>query len=125
MEIEIKIDIPKRAMDAIRQYCSINNLNLEEYLSYCIVTQNNIDRYGDLNDRYKEEPNVSTQDEIPKEEINNYVVNYKAEFPETDKNEKQTEKTSIIKQEDKEIKAEEAVEEVKPKTRRRRTIKAK
>lgn len=49
MEIEIKIDIPKRSMDAIKQYCEINNLILEEYISNCIVTQNNIDRYGDLN----------------------------------------------------------------------------
>ena len=49
MEIEIKIDIPKRVIDAVKEYCSLNNLDMNEYIADCVVKQNGIDRYGDLN----------------------------------------------------------------------------
>lgn len=127
MEIEINIGIPKRAMDTIRQYCSINNLNLEEYLSDCIVTQNNIDRYGDLNHKYNKTVEIKS---IPKEEINHYVVNHKVETIKTDEKVRKSENVENIdvktQQHNEDNKAEETINnEVKPKIKRHRTIKAK
>ena len=114
MEIEIKIDIPKRSMDAIKQYCEMNNLILEEYISNCIVTQNNIDRYGDLNKKYGNDDEVSKVKEKKKEKSNNYTIEYKPKVLETNENSMQE------KEEKKEVTA-----DIKRKTVRRRTIKSK
>ena len=127
MEIDIKIDIPKRTIDTIKQYCSINNLALEEYISNCIVTQNNIDRYGDLNHKYNKTVEVKS---IPKEEINHYVVNHKVETIKKDEKVTKSENVEDIEvktqQNNEDNKAEETINnEVKPKIKRHRTIKAK
>ena len=125
MEIQIKIDIPKRSMDAIKQYCEMNNLILEEYISNCIVTQNNIDRYGDLNKKYEKTVEVKS---IPKKEINHYVVNHKIETIKTDEKVTKSEKVENIEvktqQHNEDTKAEETINTVvKPKIKRHRTIK--
>ena len=126
MEIEIKIDIPKRSMDAIKQYCEMNNLILEEYISNCIVTQNNIDRYGDLNKKYGDDNKVSEVEKKKEEKINDYTIEYKPKVLETNENsmQKKEEKKEEIDitqlQQKKEVTA-----DIKRKTVRRRTIKRK
>ena len=126
MEIEIKIDIPKRSMDAIKQYCEMNNLILEEYISNCIVIQNNIDRYGDLNKKYGNDDEVSKVKEKKKEKSNNYTIEYKPKVLETNENsmqekEEKKEEIDITQlQQKKEVTA-----DIKRKTVRRRTIKSK
>lgn len=123
MEIEIKIDIPRRSMDAIKQYCEMNNLILEEYISNCIVIQNNIDRYGDLNKKYGNDDEVSKVKEKKKEKSNNYTIEYKPKVLETNE--------TYIQEEKKEVdtvslqQKEEVTTDAKPKVRRRRTIKSK
>ena len=69
MEIEIKIDIPKRVIDAVKEYCSLNNLDMNEYIADCVVKQNGIDRYGDLNNLIHK--SIEKEPEI----INHYEVN--------------------------------------------------
>lgn len=125
MEIEIKIDIPKRSMDAIKQYCEMNNLILEEYISYCIVTQNNIDRYGDLNKKYGNDNKVSEVKEKKEEKINDYTIEYKPEVFETDEIHVQEKKEKKMEVEINLIRQEEITTDAKPKVRRRRTIKSK
>ena len=126
MEIEIKIDIPKRSMDAIKQYCEMNNLILKEYISNCIVTQNNIDRYGDLNKKYGDDNKVSEVEKKKEEKINDYTIEYKPKVLETNENsmQKKEEKKEEIDitqlQQKKEVTA-----DIKRKTVRRRTIKSK
>ena len=123
MEIEIKIDIPKRSMDAIKQYCEMNNLILEEYISNCIVTQNNIDRYGDLNKKYGDDNKVSEVKKKKEEKINDYTIEYKPkvlEINETSIQEEKKEVDTVSLQQ-----KEEVTTDAKPKVRRRRTIKSK
>lgn len=125
MEIEIKIVIPKRSMDAIKQYCEMNNLILEEYISYCIVTQNNIDRYGDLNKKYGNDNKVSEVKEKNEEKINDYTIEYKPEVFETNEIPVQEKKEKKMEVEINLIRQEEITTDAKPKVRRRRTIKSK
>lgn len=123
MEIEIKIEIPKRSMDAIKQYCEMNNLILEEYISNCIVTQNNIDRYGDLNKKYGDVNKVSEIEKKKEEKINDYTIEYKSkvlEINETSIQEEKKEVDTVSLQQ-----KEEVITDAKPKVRRRRTIKSK
>lgn len=123
MEIEIKIDISKRSMDAIKQYCEMNNLILEEYISNCIVTQNNIDRYGDLNKKYGNDNKVSEITEKKEEKVNDYTIKYTPEVRETNETSIQEEKEKVnidLLQQKEEITA-----DTKPKVRKRRTIKSK
>ena len=123
MEIEIKIDISKRSMDAIKQYCEMNNLILEEYISNCIVTQNNIDRYGDLNKKYGNDNKVSEIKEKKEEKVNDYTIKYKPEVRETNETsiQEEKEKVNIVLPQQKE----EITTDTKPKVRKRRTIKSK
>lgn len=123
MEIEIKIDMPKRSMDAIKQYCELNNLILEEYISNCIVTQNNIDRYGDLNKKYGDDNKVSEVKKKKEEKINDYTIEYKPkvlEITETSLQEEKEKVNIVLPQQKEEITA-----DTKPKVRKRRTIKSK
>lgn len=127
MEVNIKISIPKRYMDAVKQYCLINNLTLEAYISNCIVTQNNIDRYGDLN--HNSEIEILDKKNTSKKEINNYVVNHKIEhFEKPDEVINHTNLESLEvedKQQKEENKSAQATTEIKPQIKRRRTIKSK
>lgn len=69
MEIDIKIDIPKRVIDAVEEYCRLNNIELNEYIADCITKQNGIDRYGDLNNLIHK--TIEKEPEI----VNHYEVN--------------------------------------------------
>lgn len=136
MEIEIKIDIPKRVIDAVKEYCSLNNLDMNEYIADCVVKQNGIDRYGDLNNLIHK--SIEKEPEI----INHYEVNVSVKEekkveedkpkPKTVENRTITmrqkkqavEKQNVSVEEPKEIQKEEEII-IKPVPTRKRTIKTK
>lgn len=136
MEIEIKIDIPKRVIDAVKEYCSLNNLDMNEYIADCVVKQNGIDRYGDLNNLIHK--SIEKEPEI----INHYEVNVSVKEekkveedkpkPKTVENRAITmrqkkqavEKQNVSVEEPKEIQKEEEII-IKPVPTRKRTIKTK
>ena len=136
MKIEIKIDIPKRVIDAVKEYCSLNNLDMNEYIADCVVKQNGIDRYGDLNNLIHK--SIEKEPEI----INHYEVNVSVKEekkveedkpkPKTVENRAITmrqkkqavEKQNVSVEEPKEIQKEEEII-IKPVPTRKRTIKTK
>lgn len=66
MELEIKIDIQKRFMDAIRDYCSANQIDVSEYIANCLIKEINIIRYGDLNEKIygKEKTDIKQEEDV-------------------------------------------------------------
>lgn len=129
MEIEIKIDIPKRVIDAVKEYCSLNNLDMNEYIADCVVKQNGIDRYGDLNNLIHK--SIEKEPEI----INHYEVNVSVKEEkkvEEDKPKPKTVENRAITmrqkkqavEKPKEIQKEEEII-IKPVPTRKRTIKTK
>ena len=113
MNVEQNIKVNKRIWNNILQYCEVNKLDIDTYVSDCLEKQNNIDRYGDLNSlRGTNESKI-----IKKEEENHYNVEYKVKKVAID--EKLDEKS------DEKINNEEIVEvKDEPKKKRRRTLKA-
>lgn len=65
MEKEHTISIPQQLYRDVDEFCSISNNNPEEYIILCIRKQLAVDKYGDLNEKVKNEP---TKREIKKPE---------------------------------------------------------
>lgn len=138
MEIDIKIDMPKRVIEAVEEYCRLNNIELNEYIADCVTKQNGIDRYGDLNNlihkTIEKEPeiinhyevNVSVKEEKKVEEdkpkpkpktVENRAITMR-------QNKQAVEKQNVSVEETKEIQKEEETI-IKPVPTRKRTIKSK
>jgi hypothetical protein len=113
MKFNIEVDLPKRTIDSITQYCENNNLILSEYISDCITKQNNIDRYGDLNDIIKKDK-VLKDDSVSIETDNKNITEIK-EVAATAKKDNVEQKTIININ----------TETDKPKNKTRRTLKSK
>lgn len=62
MKLNIELDIPKRTMDAVNEYCGTSSITLEEYICDCISNDINVRRYGDLNDILRVNENVNKYD---------------------------------------------------------------
>lgn len=136
MEIEIKIDIPKRVIDAVKEYCSLNNLDMNEYIADCVVKQNGIDRYGDLNNlihkSIEKEPEIISHYEVNVSVKEEKKVEEDKPKPKTVENRAITmrqkkqavEKQNVSVEEPKEIQKEEEII-IKPVPTRKRTIKTK
>lgn len=48
--MEITIEIPNRTYNDIESYCSINQIDIQEYIIGIIEEKHSINKYGDLND---------------------------------------------------------------------------
>lgn len=136
MEIDIKIDIPKRVIDAVEEYCRLNNIELNEYIADCITKQNGIDRYGDLNNlihkTIEKEPEIVNHYEVNGSVKEEKKVEEEKPKPKTVENRAITirqkkqavEKHNVSVEEPKEIQKEEETI-IKPVPTRKRTIKTK
>lgn len=62
----MNLELDKRLYKRISEYCSVNNLNIEEYISEIIEKQFNLDCYGDINDIFNKKD---------MKHINNYSIN--------------------------------------------------
>ena len=114
MKLSIEIDLPKRTIDAIIQYCEINKLTLVEYISDCLAKQNNIDRYGDLNTLIIK--NMAKADEKKTVVMNDAITAPTSDAVQTMK------KENVIRQE---VITNTDSDAVKPKNKTRRTLKSK
>lgn len=121
MKLSIEIDLPKRTIDAIIQYCEINKLTLVEYISDCVAKQNNIDRYGDLNTLIIKNKETVDGNMAKADEKKTVVMNDAITVPTSD-TVPRMEKENVIRQE--------AItntdsDAAKPKNKTRRTLKSK
>ena len=126
----VEFDIPKRLYDDLKNWCEINNTDINKYVSLKIRGALTLDKFGDLNEKVKkkqkggskEEKHVETQiqsdDVIP-------VIPMSPPDPETTFA-VETENTKKLEQNGKNIEEDNPNEEEnQPKEKKRRTLKTK
>ena len=59
--MKLTIEINDRTGEAIKQFCKLNNMTYTAYLSNLIEKQFAIDRYGDMNEKLKQQPKAKQE----------------------------------------------------------------
>lgn len=126
----VEFDIPKRLYDDLKNWCEINNTDINKYVSLKIRGALTLDKFGDLNERVKkkqkggskEEKHTETQiqgdDVIP-------VIPMSSPDPETTFA-VETENAKKLEQNGKNVNEDEPNEDGnQPKEKKRRTLKTK
>lgn len=130
--MEIKIDIPDKLYDEIKEMCDYNSLTIENYVIETIMNNYYTIKFGDLNEKIK---NVREKKEQPKVEENkkeeivwydkedkvNEVKQTETEKPKEEK--KDTETETVKKVEKNESVIEDASKVTEKKIKRIRTLK--
>ena len=128
--MEIKIDIPDKLYDEIKEMCDYNSLTIENYVTQTIMDNYYTIKFGDLNEKIKnvrekkEQPKV---EENKKEEIVWYdkegkVNEVKQTETEKPKEEKKDTETETVKEKNEPV-IEDASKVTEKKVKRTRTLK--
>ena len=131
--MEIKIDIPDKLYDEIKEMCDYNSLTIENYVTQTIMDNYYTIKFGDLNEKIK---NVREKKEQPKVEENkkeeivwydkegkvNEVKQTETEKPKEEK--KDTETETVKKVEKNESVIEDTSKVTEKKIKRIRTLKS-
>lgn len=110
--MEITLEIPNRTYNDIETYCSINQIDIQEYIIGMIEEKHSINKYGDLNDmmpkvieektvevKHRGRPKKQSTEEKPKqeEEFNKTKVFKNIEEEENVEQPKEIKEEQIIK----------------------------
>jgi len=128
--MEIKIDIPDKLYDELKEMCDYNSLTIENYVTQTIMDNYYTIKFGDLNEKIKnvrekkEQPKV---EEKKKEEIVWYdkegkVNEVKQTEVEKPKEEKKDTETETVKEKNEPV-IEDASKVTEKKVKRTRTLK--
>lgn len=88
----MEIILDDRIYYNIQEYCDFNQIDVNEYITDCIIKQFNIDRFGDLNEIIKKQKN----NEIVKEDNINEIIETKIEIINTNVND--VPNTEVVKE---------------------------
>ena len=118
--MEIKIDIPDKLYEELKEMCNYNSLTIENYVIETIMDNYYTIKFGDLNEKIK---NVREKKEQPKvEEKKKEVKQTEVEKPKEEK--KNTEIETVKKVEKNETVIEDTSKVTEKKIKRIRTLKS-